>query len=182
MEPSSRISTEEKLGPSVDSEPLTEIDEVLMGMMQDSQRSARHTAEHAAHDRDTRQQFLDDFDTTCREIVRPVMQEVRERLQHNGGGALIDGRPGDNGPESNPRLTMWMSLDGDILEGPRPEQHSYLRFEADVSHHEVHISEPDRMSGVGYAYRDLERTWQLSEVTRDLVARELLAILQRARP
>jgi hypothetical protein len=169
----------DELRPSVDPEPLAEIDEVLAEMMHNSLLAASYLAERAAHERDARQQFFDDFETTCDQIVRPVMQEVRERLQRNGGGAIIDGRAGGDGPVLNPRLTMWMSLDGDILDGPQPEQHPRLQFEADVTRTQVHISESGTRSSAGSDNADLKLTWQLSEVTRDRVARELLAILQR---
>ena len=71
-----------------------------------------------------------------------------------------------DGPTPNPRPTMWMSLEGDILEGPHPDQHSYLRFEADVARTQVHISESGTRSGAGSDNGDLKLTWQLSEVTR----------------
>jgi hypothetical protein len=127
-----------------------------------------------------RQQFLDDFTSTCEQNVRPVMQEVRERLQRNGGGAIIDGRSDGDSPTPNPRLTMWMSLDGDILDGPQPEQHPHHQFEADITRTQVHISESGTKSSTGSDNGNLKLTWQLSEVTRDRVARELLAILQRS--
>jgi hypothetical protein len=168
------------LGESVASGPLAEIDAVLVEMRQNSRLSASHLSEREAHERDVRQQFLDDFTSTCEQNVRPVMQEVRERLQRNGGGAIIDGRSGGDGPTPNPRLTMWMSLDGDILEGPQPDQHPYLRFEADVTRTQVHISESGTRSGAGSDNGDLKLTWQLPEVTRDRVVQELLAILQRS--
>jgi hypothetical protein len=171
---------EDELRKSVDSEPLAEIDAVLVEMMQNSRLAASHLAERAAHERDARQQFLDDFESTCEQSVRPMMQEVRERLQRNGGGAIIDGRAGGDGLVLNPRLTMWMSLDGDILDGPQPEQHPHLQFEADITRTQVHISESGTRSSAGPDNGDLKLTWQLSEVTRDRVARELLAILQRS--
>ena len=77
------------------------------------------------------------------------MEAVVARLRRDGGGGLVNFEPhgGRAGPE--PRLTLWMSLEGEIVGAPRQDRHPYLQFDAVIERRKVRVSEGDMWRGGG---------------------------------
>jgi hypothetical protein len=156
-------------------ELLAEIDSLLEDL---SRRDLQYAA-GAASALDARQVFLTDFVTRCEQEARPAMTAVLERLQRDGGGGLIEEHPGGEARFTTPRLTLWMSLQGQIVGSPRQDRHPYLQLEADAEEREVRVSEGDMWRGRdGHSGR--MGSWQLDEITRERTTGELLAIIRRS--
>jgi hypothetical protein len=164
------------VGDPAGNDSLAGFDKIVAGVAQKS----RESAERTTHDHDDQEQFLAGFQSTCQSEVRPAMQAVLERLQHAGGGGLIEEHAGDQARVRNPRLTMWMSLEGEIAGDPRPDRHPYLELDADMVGRNVQVSEGDMWLGAGGGRSGRVAVWQLAEITHDRVVEELLAIAQRA--
>lgn len=157
---------------------LTEIDTILAEMT----RRDTTSAAAAASKRDDQESFLASFAAVCREEVRPAMEAVLERLTRGGGGGLIEERPGGEARFTTPRLTFWMSLQGELLGIGRPDRHPYLQLDADVSKREVQVSEGDMWNGAGGGHSGRTGEWAVDEITKDRIIEELLVILRRSAP
>jgi hypothetical protein len=161
-------------GSSATNDLLAEIDEIL----QRRSRSQRQLAEDSA-ERDThRAEFLEDFAAVCEREVRPTMEAALGHLRQNGGGGLIQERGGSIGV--TPRVTLWMSLEGEIYGSPRQDRHPYLQLDADAVKGQVEVSEGDMWQGAGTHTSGRARSWQLSEITKETVSQTIVAILRRA--
>lgn len=124
--------------------------------------------------------FSEDFVTACETEVRPAMDAVLERLRQLGGDALIEEHPGGEARFKNQRLTLWMSLKGSIAGEPRLDRHPYLQFEADVEARKVKVDEGDMWRGGGGHTSGRVGMWEVSDLTRQRVTEELLAVVARA--
>jgi hypothetical protein len=158
------------------SDPLVEIDSILAGLNRESQLSE----ESASRSLQARQDFFDEFQTVCRTEVRPAMQAVLDRLRQDGGDGLIEQHPGGEARVSKPRLTLWMSLQGEISGAPRLDRHPYLQLEADVDNRTIRVTEGDNWQGRGRNHGGSAGSWEPADVTRALVTEELLAIVRRS--
>jgi hypothetical protein len=157
---------------------LGQIDTILADLAERDRSSAVAVASMV----DSQQAFLSDFAKACREEVRPAMEAVLERLSAGGGGGSIDEHPGGGTRFSTPRLTLWMSLQGHIVGTARPDRHPYLQLDADLLKQEVRVTEGDMWSGSGSGHSGPTGAWQISEITQERVAEELVAILRRSVP
>jgi len=158
-------------------------DDLLAGfdtIVAEVMRKSREAAERSHHDVTVQEQFTAAFAALCQSEVRPAMQAVLERLQHAGGGGMIEEHAGDEARVRNARLTMWMSLEGEINGDPRPDRHPYLEFDADMVGRKIQVSEGDMWRGAGGGRSGRVGVWELTDITRDRVVRELLAIAKRA--
>jgi hypothetical protein len=155
---------------------LGEIDSVMAA------RAQRITAatDRQVHADESRQAFLAGFATACEQEIRPAMQAVIDRLRRNGGGGEIDVGHGGPGHPSDPRLTLWMSLDGEIVGHPRPDRQPYLQLDGDSSIRAVHVTEGDMWQGHGGNHSGRVADWQLTEITGELVTTHVVKILGRA--
>ena len=154
---------------------LSEIDTILAQLTDNDRLSAADAAGRIS----ARQGFLADFATVCNAEVRPAMTSVLEQLEAAGGAGLIEEHPGGEPRFATPRLTLWMSLQGEIVGSPRLDSHPYLQLDADVTGCQIQVSEGDMWGGRG-GHSGSADVWQLSEVTQDRVIQELLSIVRRA--
>lgn len=139
----------------------------------------RDSAEVSAERLVAGEKFLADFALACESEVKPAMKAVLEQLRRSGGDALLEEHPGGEARFANPRIALWMSLQGEVGE-PRLDRHPYLLLEADVEARKVQVDEGDRWRGAGGNSSGRAGTWEVSELNRERVIRELLAIAQRA--
>ena len=157
-------------------DPLAEIDVLLQKQLEDEQRSADDTARALA----ARAKFADDFTALCDLTARPPMEVILERLRQNGGGGLIDERPADVTRHHSHRLTLWMSLRGEINGTPRQDRHPYLELEANVDRGLVKISEGDVWNGHGGRTSGRVGERPLAEITDTFITSEVLAVIRRS--
>lgn len=158
-------------------DPLLEIDAFFVGLAARDRRFAEDTAERAGEHK----AFVDGFRASCQWEVRPAMEAVLDRLHRNGGGGLIEEHASTQA-RPNPRLTLWMSLDGDIVGSPRPDRHPYFQVDANIDGREIQISEGDRYPGGGGSRSGRAAVWKLAELKRDRITTEIVGILRRAVP
>jgi len=157
-------------------DPLAEIDRLMQERLDDERRAAAVSARLTAD----RSEFSTEFEKVCEERVRPPMEAILDRLRRNGGGGLIEERPEDLSRNYTHRLTLWMSLSGEIDGTPRPDRHPYLQLDADVDKRLVTVSEGDMWQGHGGHTTGRVGGWQLAEVSASVVTAEALAILRRS--
>lgn len=124
--------------------------------------------------------YLDAFHEVCRTQARPAMEIVLQRLTTGGGGGDIEEHPGGEPRYQHPSLVLWMSLEGPITGEPRPDRDPYLQLEANVPGRNIQVWEGDMWRGAGGKRSGPVGTWELSDVTREGVVGELLAIARRA--
>ncbi|MDQ6783308.1 MAG: hypothetical protein M3063_07695 [Actinomycetota bacterium] len=145
------------------------------GLAED-QQEAEKTAQLSVE----RSEFATQFTSGCDQHVRPPMEAIIERLRRNGGSGVIVERPEDLSIRHWHRLTLWMSLSGEIAGTPRPDRLPYLQLEADVDTRAVTISEGDMWQGHGGNRSGPAGQWKLEDMTADLVTHTVLDILRRA--
>ena len=158
------------------SDPLAALDRILADVAQKD----RLRAEQNAEEHDEMQRFLAEFHAVCDAEVRPAMAAVLERLRDHGGGGVIEEHPGGEARFRHPSLILWMSLEGEIAGVPRADLEPYLQLEADVEHRAIEVSEGDMWRKAGGKRSGRIGSWQLSDLTREHVIDELLAIARRA--
>ena len=157
-------------------DPLAEIDRLMEKRSDDVRRSADRSAQLLAD----RSEFSAEFATICEQQVRPPMQAIIERLRRNGGGGLIEETVEDPSRHPGHRLTLWMSLNGEIAGSPSPDLHPYLQLHTDVNKRCVVVSEGDMWQGHGGSRSGKIGEWWLSEITAGRVTNEALDILRRS--
>ena len=160
----------------------TTIDDLLEGfnpLVAAVAKKDRESADLSAERLKAGQKFLDDFATACDSEVRPAMNAVLERLGQLGGGGLVEEHPGGEARFTKPRIALWMSLEGEVV-AARPDHYPYLLFEADVDSRKVQVDEGDMWRGAGGNRSGRVGAWEVPELTRERVIKELLAIAQRA--
>jgi hypothetical protein len=121
--------------------------------------------------------FLEEFAAVCEREIRPAMEAVLERLRQNGGGGLIQERSGGEGQSATPRLTLWMSLDGEIAGSPRQDRHPYLQLDPNQAERQVQVWEGDMWHGAGSTAR--VAPWHRSEITKDSVTKVTIDMVRR---
>ena len=158
----------------VEQDHLLEIDHIVQKWLAHVQEvdtlRTRYASERAA--------FATVFSTLCETVIRPSMELVIQRLRLNGGGGVITERPADPSRKFTHRLTLWMSLSGEIVGTPRPDRYPYLQLDADADHRRVEIWEGDMWRGHGSSHSVTR--WQLSEITASALFKEILEILRRS--
>jgi hypothetical protein len=163
-------------GAGEDDDPLAEVDEILKRR----EERLRQVADTTRIEEERRQHFLDDFARVCECEVRPAMEAVRERLRRDGGGGFIEEHAGGEPRYPLPRLTLWMSLAGEIPGPGREDRNPYLRLDANATHGYVQVATGDMWQGGGTHTTGRVGTWKLSEITCDLVEHTILDILRRS--
>jgi hypothetical protein len=123
-----------------------------------------------------REQFLEDFRKLDESIIQPAMEATLKELRKDGGGGRIDVRQEDL--MHRPRVTLWMSLEGEIGGVPHQDKNPYLQLDADVAHRQVAVWEGDMWMKEGVS-RDTA-PFKMDEVTTESVTERILGILQRA--
>ena len=127
------------------------------------------------------QEFLAAFQAACRTEVRPAFETVLERLQRHGGGGVIEEHPGGEARASSIhvcssgclwRETLW---DSHALIAS-PTYNSRLTWNDGTSRSQrVTCGEGAEEGAVGAV-----SSWQVSDLTRDRIIGELVAIARRA--
>jgi hypothetical protein len=163
-------------GPSPATDPLEGFGPLLAAVAQKDRDSDELTAGRL----EAGQKFLEDFTAACATEVHPAMDAVLERLRQLGGGGLVEEHPGGEARFPSPRLTLWISLKGEMEGEPRPDRYPYLQLEADVERRKVQVDEGDMWRGAGGHSSGRAGAWDVAELTRDRITRELLAIVGRA--
>ena len=160
-------------------DPLLEIDRLMKKRVEDERELTERSVQLDAE----RSEFSALFATLCDDKVRPSMEAVIERLRRNGGGGTVEELGEDECVRRGHRLTLWMSLDGEIIGSPRKDRNPYLQLDADVGKRSVSVSEGDMWQGNGGNRSGRAAEWQISEITPELVTKEAIAVLRRsARP
>lgn len=157
-------------------DPLAEIDSLMQKRVDEERESTARGAQMLAD----RSEFSALFDEVCDEKVRPAMEAVIDRLRRNGGGGTIEELPEDEIRRRGHRLTLWMSLEGEISGSPRQDRNPYLQLDADVDKRTVSVSEGDMWQGSGGNRSGRAAEWSLAEITPQLVTTEAIAILRRS--
>ena len=157
-------------------DPLAEVDEILEGREERLRQAADRTGVEEAR----RRQFLDDFAIVREREVRPAMEAVRDRLRRDGGGGFIEEHAGGEPRYPLPRVTLWMSLAGEIPGPGREDRYPYLRLDADATHGYVQVAAGDLWQGGGTHTTGRAGTWELSEITSELVEQTILDVLRRS--
>ncbi len=155
---------------------LAEIDLIL---------EKRHVDEKESAERRTRlmsdkAEFAAEFDRICSERVRPTMESILERIRQNGGGGYVEERSEDLSRLCSHRITLWISLSGEIVGMPRQNRQPYLQLDADVESRVVMVSEGDMWQGKGGERNGLSAQWPLREITAVRVTEEVVEILRRS--
>jgi hypothetical protein len=157
-------------------DPLTEIDQLVQKRIDDERQSTARSAQLLAE----RSEFSAQFSVVSDQQVRPPMEAIIERLRRNGGGGTIEELPEDQSRRRGHRLTLWMSLEGEIIGSPRQDRHPYLQLDAEVDERSVSVSEGDMWQGRGGNHSGRVAEWRISEITSALVTKEALAVLRRS--
>jgi hypothetical protein len=89
-----------------------------------------------------RQRFLDDFRKLDESMIQPAMEATLKELRKDGGGGRIDVREEDL--MHRPRVTLWMSLEGEIKGSPHQDKYPLLTTRR------RRCSPPDNRVGRGY--------------------------------
>ena len=163
-------------GQPVGTDPLAALGPILATVAQRDRESAELATERA----EIAQKFLDEFAMRCVNEVRPAMRAVLQRLQQLGGDGLIEEHPGGEARFQKPRIALWMSLKDQISREPRLDRYPYLLLEADVSSRTVQVDEGNMWRGAGGNFSGRFGTWELTELTHDRIAKELVAICSQA--
>lgn len=157
---------------TVAEDPLSEIDQIVHHWSHLRQESADEKA-HAEVDR---AHFLQEFQTITSSVIRPTMEMAIERLRMDGGGGLIE----EHGLDvlHKPRVTLWMSMEGEIAGSPRQDLNPFLQLDADLAHRRIDVWEGDMVENQGTSRAT--SPWALSEVTSESVMERIVDILRRA--
>jgi hypothetical protein len=140
-------------------DPLVEIDQIVDHWSHLRQQSV----EEQAHAELEREQFLQEFQDITRSVIRPTMARAIERLRKDGGGGLIE----EHAPDSlhKLRVTLWMSMEGEIAGSPRQDLNPFLQLDADLANRRIDVWEGDMVE---------------NQVTPDSVMERIVDILRRA--
>jgi hypothetical protein len=132
--------------------------------------------EEQAEDEAARTAFLHGFDDAVTSVIRPAMEAVVARLhQDGGGGRVVQVEPNEL---HRPRITLWMSLSGDLASEPRQELNPFLQLDADAVFRRIDVWEGDMVDKQGTSRATTP--WKLSEVTTASVSDRIVDILRRA--
>jgi len=155
-------------------DPLVEIDHLL------NRRSSRvrEMAEQSASARAEGEAFLRQFDEISRRVIKPTMEAVISRLRKDGGDGSIAERGLD--ASQNPRVILWMSLQGEISSEPHQDRNPFLQLDADTAHRRVDVWEGDMWEKQG-ASRAMA-PWELVEISPESLTKRIIGILARATP
>jgi hypothetical protein len=153
-----------------------EVDRIL----NEHARALRDLEEQTTHLLAERRSFLESFAALCETEIAPAMEAVVARLRKNGGGGFVQYQP-DGGPaRTSPRLTLWMSLDGEITGTPRQDRHPYFQLDAEIETRRVKVSAGDMWEGRGSHQSGPLGLWELTAIHAEVVVDEILAVLRRA--
>jgi len=158
--------------PSNSADSLSEIDTLL------SRRSSkeRQIAEQASDAKAGRETFLQDFEETLRQVIRPTMEAVLKRLQEDGGDGAIQERGSD--ASHSPRVILWMSLEGEISADPHQDRNPFLQLDANSTDKQVDVWEGDMWERQGNSKATVP--WKLSEISAESLTERIVRILERA--
>jgi hypothetical protein len=155
-----------------DEASLVPIDD-LMGLWSSRQREF---TEYQAQMRTERAAFIRDASEIMRRIVHPALEDFVERLTRDGGGGHLEERPCDTHHAF--RLTLWMSLDGEVGTPAHQDGNPYLQLDVDVANRQIKVWEGDMWQKQGCS-RAVD-PWRLDRITAQTVTDQAIAILRRA--
>ena len=157
-------------------DPLMEIDRIMQRRRDDLRQIANRNTQISL----ARAKFATAFATECEQHVRPAMEAVLERLRRNGGGGFIEERPEDLRLHHTHRVTLWMSLSGEIEGTPRQDRDPYLELDANIDKRMVTVTEGDMWQGEHASTGVTTRKCRLSDITTAFITHEAVAILRRS--
>ena len=158
--------------PAKGQDDLVEVDEALRLWS----RRAREFAQRQAAEQADRDQFLADFEDISERVLKPSLQAVIERLRSDGGDGIL--RESRSDGAHGPRLTLWMSLEGQISSEPLQDRNPFLQLDANVALRRVDVWEGDMWQRQGVSQPT--RPWRLSEISPATVTERIAGILGRA--
>jgi hypothetical protein len=109
-------------------------------------------------------------------VLKPTLEAVIQRLRRDGGDGILRERRSDG--VHGPRLTLWMSLEGEISAEPHQDRNPFLQLDADVAHRRVTVWEGDMWQKQGVSQQTAP--WRLSEISPAGVTERVVGILGRA--
>jgi hypothetical protein len=158
--------------PAEGKENLVEVDTALrVWSRREREFAQRQAAEQADLDR-----FLADFEDISERVLKPTLDAVVQRLRSDGGDGILWERRPD--AVHGPRLTLWMSLEGEMSAEPHQDRNPFLQLDADVAHRRVNVWEGDMWQKQGVSQQTLP--WHLSEISPASVTERVVGILGRA--
>ncbi len=157
-------------------DPLAELGPILAAVSQRDRESAELAIERA----ELAQKFLDEFAKACENEVRPAMCAVLRRLRQLGGDGLIEEHPGGEPRFQKPRIALWMSLKDQIAGEPRLDRYPYLLLEADAKSRTIEVDEGNMWRGSGGNFSGRVGAWELTKLTHERIAEELVALCSQA--
>jgi hypothetical protein len=166
------VSPDSESPPAKGKDDLVEVDEAL-GLWS---RREREFAQQQAGEQADRDRFLADFADISERVLRPTLEAVIQRLRRDGGDGILQERGSDG--VHGPRLTLWMSLEGEISAEPRQDRNPFLQLDADVAHRRVDVWEGDMWQRQGLSRET--PPWRLSEISPAGVTERVVGILGRA--
>lgn len=155
---------------------LAEIDDIMQKRLDDERQAAERTARLDSE----RSKFAAEFAAACDTDIRPSMEAVLARLRSDGGGGVVVEQPEDAAHDHKHRLTLWMSLSGEISGTPRQDRDPYLQLEAEMDKQRVAVSAGDMWQGHGGNTSGPVGERELSEITPAFVSQEAVAIIRRS--
>jgi hypothetical protein len=153
-------------------ESIGKIDQLVSHWSDLRQESVEKQAKAKAE----RDQFLKEFQDLTQAVIRPTMEAAVARLQRDGGDGMIEERQED--VFHRERLTLWMSLQGQIAGSPRQDLNPYLQLGVDAGNLRIDVWEGDMWERQGSSRATTP--WHLHEVTPETVTKRILDILRRA--
>jgi len=141
-------------------------------------RSLHEAAEQHAQVDAERARTQEEFSAACSAEIRPAMQAFLDRIRKRGGGGFVEEREANAADGVAPGITLWMSLFGDIIGSPHPDQHPFLQLDLDAAQRQVLVAAGHMWQGRDTSGR--VGSWDLAEITSDTVTEELLAVLRKA--
>jgi len=150
------------------------------GILEERSERARREDEYERRLEERRLQFLQAYSELCARLVRPTMDIVLDRLRQDGGGGRIVEHPGGEPRFTLPQITLWMSLEGELVGEGREDRHPYFRLDADPARGIVRVHQGDMWLGGGSHASGETDTWQLAEITKELIEQRIVEILRRA--
>ena len=146
--------------------------DALLATYRDQQSAAASLRRELDAERET---FVDEAHHALEYIAKPALWAIAQRLLTDGGGGMVVEQAAES--KRGQRLTLWMSLEGQVASPPRVDRYPYLRIDVDVPGRVLTVWEGDMWNGRG-ASRSAQ-PFTLETLTTDEVERRAIGIIRR---
>jgi hypothetical protein len=163
-------------------DPLDQIGQIVS----DHASILREITERATQLEVHQRAFVEEFTKKCEADIIPAMEAILTRLRAGGGGGAVEYEPRGGISSRYPRITIWLSLEGEVRGNPSQDRVPYLQLDANPRPMKVEISEGDIWQS-GPTWKDPGKhragfvgVWDLEELTQTAIIEEVRGILERA--